>query len=526
MYEMRRQGSGRLIRVVGVGGGGCNVVRRMIRAREVAGLEYVAVNTDVKSLELVEGALSVQIGKHLTRGFGAGGDARIGCRAAEEGEYLLKRAMGGGAVVFVTAGLAGGTGGGAAPVVARIARGSGAFVVGLVTMPFSFEGRKRWSMALEAAERLRQEVDNLIIVDSDRVVALEESVTDVRQVFSTVDEAVSECITVLSSFMNDPMETGGELSSVFEILRMEGGTLLGLGKGESVGKAVEDAVFNPLLDINLRSASGVLLIYRTRRYPELDVLVDAGLFLIDHLGDKVRTIQGMCTPNEGLVTAATVALIATGIYPALPKSWLPAKEMVRDEEWLAGDSDKGLCCFCGRTDVPLEAYDTGLIPGGSGSPVGTATRLGNLITVCRSCHRAIDVRARGRSLDVLREEAKGAYGLERVVVKALRDAGWAVISGVTGPDGAVEVVGHLVEASSGKQSSILVQCRWNETSEVGESEVDGFARKMEHYGSCPGIVVSNRAASGEARVAADGLGVQIVTPEEFMQLIDRVGGTR
>ncbi|MCX5998110.1 MAG: cell division protein FtsZ, partial [Chloroflexi bacterium] len=148
-----------LIRVIGVGGGGCNTVRRMMAGQQIPGVEYVVANTDVKSLDLANGALSLQIGEHLTHGFGAGGDARVGRQAAEEGNFLLKRATKDAELIFVTVGMGGGTGTGAAPVVARIAKDSGALVLAVVTTPFSFEGKKRDEVAIAGIRRLRQEVD-------------------------------------------------------------------------------------------------------------------------------------------------------------------------------------------------------------------------------------------------------------------------------------------------------------------------------------------------------------------------------
>jgi len=244
------------IKVIGVGGGGCNAVRRMMK-KPTPGVAYIVCNTDIKSLDSCPtDVLSVQIGEHLTRGFGAGG------KAAEEGRFLLKRALKDAELVFITAGMGGGTGTGAAPVVADIARESRALVIGVVTTPFSFEGKRRFQLALSGIRRLRPSVDNLIIIHNDRLLQYCESNSPTQTAFGVADEAISEGILAVSQLVNVPGEINVDLADVKTVMGIPGGALMAIGRSEGgrypAQEAAEQAIANPLLDIDIKGAKGIL----------------------------------------------------------------------------------------------------------------------------------------------------------------------------------------------------------------------------------------------------------------------------
>jgi len=311
------------IKVVGVGGGGCNAVRRMM-AQKVPGVEYVVCNTDVKSLDSVSGALSVQIGEHLTHGFGAGGDPRVGERAAEEGNITLKKALKDVELVFITAGMGGGTGTGAAPVVGRIARSCGALTIGVVTTPFSFEGKRRLEMALNGVRRLKPDVDNLIIVHNDRLLQYVEHNAPVEKAFATADEVITQGILSVAALVNVPGEINVDLADVKAVMGIPGTALMAIGAGEgrnAATDAVEQAIANPLLDLNIDGAKGVLFNYAGGPDLTLGAVNDSANLIAQQVDSKALIFFGMMTPNPELEGKVRLTLIATGIKASINESW-------------------------------------------------------------------------------------------------------------------------------------------------------------------------------------------------------------
>lgn len=325
------------IKVIGVGGGGCNAIRRMLQ-KPTPGVEYIVCNTDIKSLDSVpQGVMSVQIGEHLTHGFGAGGDYRVGERAADEGRFLLKKGLKEADLVFITAGMGGGTGTGAAPVVARIAKESKALVIGVVTTPFSFEGKKRFQLALGGIRRLRPEVDNLIIIHNDRLLQFVEQNSPTGHAFAIADEAVSEGILAVSELVNVPGEINVDLADVKAVMGIPGGALMAIGRGEGsrypAMEAAEQAVSNPLLDIDIKGAKGILFNFSGGPDLTLGEVNDAANLISREVDSGAIMFFGMSTPKEELKGNVKLTLIATGIHPPLPNNWLSEmgdtiKEMV------------------------------------------------------------------------------------------------------------------------------------------------------------------------------------------------------
>lgn len=313
----RKVGLPAKIIVAGVGGGGCNTVRRLMSHERIPGVECVMVNTDIKSLDSnTTQALSLQIGEHLTHGFGAGGDARVGARAAEEGHFLLKRAVKDAELVFITAGMGGGTGTGAAPIVARIARESGALALAVVTTPFSFEGSKRYETAMDGVSRLQAFVDNIIVIHNDRLLQYTEHNTPVGTAFAMADEVLSEGILSVSQLINLPGEINVDLADVKVIMRIKGQALMVTGYGEGQNPAIdaaEQALSNPLLNVNMKGAKGVLINFSGGPDLTIGEVNEAATYIARQADPRATIFFGMSAPDERLQGKVKVNLISTGI---------------------------------------------------------------------------------------------------------------------------------------------------------------------------------------------------------------------
>jgi len=310
-----------MIKVIGVGGGGCNTVRRMMRARQIPGVEYVAANTDVKSLDLIQGALSVQIGEHMTHGFGAGGDPRVGSKAAQEGEFLLKRAVKDAEMVFIAVGMGGGTGTGAAPVVARIAKDSGAMVIAVVTTPFSFEGKKRTEVAYGGLQDLRTVVDNMIIIHNDKLLQYAEHNTNISEAFKMADDVVCEGIVSVSQLVNVPGEINVDMADVKRVMGIPGVTIMAIGQGQGSHPAMdatEQAMTNPLVDVKMTGAKGLQVSFSGGPDLTLTEITEAGTMLSRECDPSCHFKFGLATLSEELRGKAKVTLIATGIKAINP----------------------------------------------------------------------------------------------------------------------------------------------------------------------------------------------------------------
>lgn len=248
------------IKVVGVGGGGSNAVSRMA-TEKIPGVELIAVNTDGQALLNSNADVQIRIGDKLTKGLGAGGDPARGLRAAEESRDELAEAVRGAEMVFVTAGMGGGTGTGAAPVVAEVARSSGALTIGVVTKPFSFEGNKRAQRAEEGIEALQSKVDTLIVIPNDRLLALCDPKASLEDAFRTADEILRQGIQGISEIITLPGIVNLDFADVRRIMSEAGPALLSIGRGRGENRAADAAraaVASPLLDVSIKGARGVL----------------------------------------------------------------------------------------------------------------------------------------------------------------------------------------------------------------------------------------------------------------------------
>ncbi|MEA2622714.1 MAG: cell division protein FtsZ [Chloroflexota bacterium] len=302
-----------LIRVIGVGGGGSNAVNRMIRA-EMMGVEFIAVNTDAQALLQSDAPHKIRIGDKLTRGLGAGGDPGIGQRAAEEDSEKIAEALKDSDMVFITAGMGGGTGSGAAPVIAEIARDQGALTIGVVTKPFSFEGARRRLNAEKASEQLRDKVDTLITIPNDRLKDVVQKDTSIVDAFRVVDDVLRQGVQGISDLITVPGLINLDFADVRTIMKDAGSALMGIGRGSGENRAAEaarQAIASPLLEINIAGAQGVL--FNITGGPNLGLFeVDEAAQIIKETADPEANIIFGTVIDERMGDEITITVIATG----------------------------------------------------------------------------------------------------------------------------------------------------------------------------------------------------------------------
>jgi len=249
------------IKVIGVGGGGCNAVNRMIEA-ELQGVQFVTMNTDAQALQSSNASHKLQLGAKLTRGLGAGSNPEIGQRAAEESREEIRALLEGADMVFVTAGMGGGTGTGGAPVVAEIARELQALTVAVVTKPFSFEGKKRMAQAERGIAELREKVDTLIVIPNDRLLQVVDKRTSMIEAFRIADDVLRQGVQGISDLITVPGLINLDFADVRTIMTSAGSALMGIGRAtgeDRAVKAAKQAVSSPLLEASIEGARGILL---------------------------------------------------------------------------------------------------------------------------------------------------------------------------------------------------------------------------------------------------------------------------
>ncbi|HVM29589.1 MAG TPA: cell division protein FtsZ [Candidatus Limnocylindrales bacterium] len=302
-----------LIRVIGVGGGGSNAVNRMIRA-ELMGVEFISVNTDAQALLQSDAPHKIRIGDKITRGLGAGGDPGIGQRAAEEDAEKIYEALKDSDMVFITAGMGGGTGSGAAPVIAEIARDLGALTIGVVTKPFSFEGARRRLNAEKATEGLREKVDTLITIPNDRLKDVVQKDTSIVDAFRVVDDVLRHGVQGISDLITVPGLINLDFADVRTVMKEAGSALMGIGRASGEGraaKAAHEAIASPLLEINIAGAQGVL--FNVTGGPSLSLFeVDEAAEIIRGTADPEANIIFGTVIDERMGDELSITVIATG----------------------------------------------------------------------------------------------------------------------------------------------------------------------------------------------------------------------
>lgn len=248
------------IKAVGIGGGGCNAITRMIR-QGIRGVDFIAMNTDAQALQFVEATTRVQLGEKLTRGLGAGGDHRVGVKAAEESRQVINELVEGADMVFVAAGMGGGTGTGGIPVVAEIAKESGALTIGVVTKPFTFEGGHRNEVAEEGIIKLTSKVDTLIVIPNDRLLQLCDAKTTVDNAFKLADDALLLGVQAISEVVTVPGLINLDFADIRSVMKDAGPAWMSVGKASGQNRAAQAAkaaLASPLLDVSISGARGVL----------------------------------------------------------------------------------------------------------------------------------------------------------------------------------------------------------------------------------------------------------------------------
>lgn len=342
MTELRDLEGSALIKVIGVGGGGSNAVDRMIQEK-IRGVQFITVNTDAQALVRSEAPNRIRIGDKLTKGLGVGGDPAKGAKAAEESRDELLEALKDADMVFVCAGMGGGTGTGASPVIAEIARESGALTIGVVTKPFSFEGARRRMLAEDGIARLKEKVDTLIMIPNDRLLHICDKKTTMDAALRTADDVLRQGIQGISELITIPGEINLDFADVKAIMSEAGSALMAIGRGVGDTRAVDAAraaISSPLLDVSIDGAKGVLF--------NITGGTDLTLFEVNEAADVVAKAVD---PDANIIFGQVIdprmdgevkiTIIATGFDQKAGKA-MPMSEKIRQIAPRTYDNDDDL----------------------------------------------------------------------------------------------------------------------------------------------------------------------------------------
>src|SRR6187401_395147 len=353
-----------VIKVVGIGGGGVNAVNRMIELG-LRGVEFIAINTDAQALLMSDADVKLDVGRDLTRGLGAGADPEVGRRAAEDHAEEIEEALRGADMVFVTAGEGGGTGTGGAPVVAKIAKSIGALTIGVVTKPFSFEGRRRLQQAERGVQSLKNEVDTLIVVPNDRLLEISDRGISMLEAFATADQVLLSGVQGITDLITTPGLINLDFADVKSVMSGAGSALMGIGSARGEDRAVqaaELAISSPLLEASIDGAHGVLL--------SIQGGSDLGLFEIN---EAARLVQEAAHPEANIIFGAViddalgdevrVTVIAAGFDGGTPRRASSASTRKAEATANAAQSTASRPTY---TPSPMET-----VPRHSGAPATT-----------------------------------------------------------------------------------------------------------------------------------------------------------
>ncbi len=312
-FDMNMDDQLAVIKVIGVGGGGNNAVNRMIE-HGVQGVDFIAVNTDAQALNLSKAEHKLQIGGKLTRGLGAGANPEVGKKAAEESREQLEEVLRGADMVFVTAGMGGGTGTGAAPVIAQIARELGALTVGVVTRPFKFEGRKRQGQAIGGIQSMKEAVDTLIVIPNDKLLEIVDKSTPMLEAFREADNVLRQGVQGISDLIATPGLINLDFADVKTIMSDKGSALMGIGIATGENRATDSAkkaISSPLLETSIDGAKGVIMNITGGANLSLYEVQEAADIVASASDEEVNMIFGAVI-NESLTDEIIVTVIATG----------------------------------------------------------------------------------------------------------------------------------------------------------------------------------------------------------------------
>ena len=302
------------IRVVGVGGSGNNAVNYMVNSK-VKGVEFIAINSDSQDLHHSLAKKKIHVGKNLTRGLGAGGNPDMGRRAAEETREEIANAIKGSDMIFVTGGMGGGTGTGAAPIVAKIARDSGALTVGVVTKPFLFEGQERMRLAMQGIEELKKEVDAIIIIPNDRLLAIVDKEVTVRGAFEQCDNVLKQAVEGISDLITMPGIINVDFADIRSVMENAGSALMGVGVSSGEKRAEEAAklaINSPLLEVSITGAKGVLFAIAGGDDLGMLEIQDAARVITESIDSHAKVIFGAIKDDKLKKNEIKVTVIATG----------------------------------------------------------------------------------------------------------------------------------------------------------------------------------------------------------------------
>jgi cell division protein FtsZ len=385
-----------VIKVVGIGGGGVNAVNRMIE-EGLKGVEFIAINTDAQALLMSDADVKLDVGRELTRGLGAGANPEVGNRAAEDHREEIEEVLKGADMVFVTAGEGGGTGTGGAPVVANVARSLGALTIGVVTRPFGFEGKRRASQAELGIERLRGEVDTLIVIPNDRLLSISDRQVSVLDAFKAADQVLLSGVQGITDLITTPGLINLDFADVKSVMSGAGSALMGIGSARGDDRSVaaaEMAISSPLLEASIDGAHGVLLsiqggsdlglfeinesaqLVANSAAPEANIIF--GAVIDDALGDEVRVTVIAAGFGEGNNSRARPAKLTTGQGTGdatfHPSSFPAGPEPVADPGEVAGPLAEAAAVVAAdtRTAAPYGAATPGP-DAGTAAPYGAVT---------------------------------------------------------------------------------------------------------------------------------------------------------
>jgi cell division protein FtsZ len=307
------------IRVVGVGGTGGNVINTMIESQQIQGVEFIAVNTDAQALSVSKAFVKVPIGQELTNGLGAGADPTIGEKAAEESVDVIKSNLEDSDMVFITAGMGGGTGTGAAPIIARIAKELGALTIGVVTKPFLFEGSQRMKNAEYGLENLRKEVDALIVIPNQKLLEISEEETSILDAFKISDSVLNQGVQGISDLIVMPGLINVDFADVRTIMKDAGSAFMGIGIGSGEDRAeaaAKAAITSPLLDVSIEGATGILFNVIGGRDLTMKEIDKAAKIIVDSANPDANIIYGTSIVDS-MSEQVKITVIATGFDSGL-----------------------------------------------------------------------------------------------------------------------------------------------------------------------------------------------------------------
>ncbi len=336
------------IKIIGVGGSGGSAVNRMVDSK-IRGVEFVSINTDIQALHYSQAHKKINIGKTVTRGLGAGMDPEMGCKAADESHNEIRDALKGADMVFITCGLGGGTGSGASPVVAEVAKELGALTVAVITKPFTFEGAQRKTIADGAWDKLADKVDTIITIQNDRLLQIIDKKTSMIEAFGIVDDVLRQAVQGISELVTVPGLINVDFADVKAIMKDQGTALMGIGKAGGENRAVDAAkaaISSPLLELSMDGAKGVLFIVSGGEDLSMHEVNEAAKIVTTSADPNAKIIFGTVIDRD-LQDQVKITVIATGFEPKTVKGkesesriYVPEKAVYKPSSFLSEENKK------------------------------------------------------------------------------------------------------------------------------------------------------------------------------------------